>query len=133
MVSHSRACSREDAIKACVITQCSYCMQAFIRGFMKMAHRSTLPLVCFTLLVLGPLVNVQGRIVIRAPPGASTTGYYVIKLSDAVTQKQFNSTVKQVTQFPIQDITVYIRVEGPVLWMFTMSLSYEEAEMVRRI
>lgn len=90
----------------------------------------TLLLLCCALFALGPLVPVQGRRVIRAAPGAATTGCYVVKLRDSVTHDQFESAVQQVAPLATET-KVYAKVEGDVSKLFAMKMSPEAADRVR--
>lgn len=83
------------------------------------------------LLALGSLAPVNGRRVIRAAPGAATTGCYIVKLKDSVTHEQFEAAVKQVTPLATED-KVYAKVEGVVSKIFAMKLSHTAAEKVRQ-
>ena len=73
----------------------------------------------------------HARRVIRAVPGASTTGCYIVKLSDSVTHDQFEAVVQQATSMA-KESKIYERVEGDVAKIFSMKLSHAEAEKVSR-
>ena len=74
----------------------------------------------------------SARRVIRAVPGASTTGCYIVKLSDSVTHDQFEAAVQQANSLA-KESNVYTRVEGDVAKIFAMKLSHAEAEKVNRM
>ena len=73
----------------------------------------------------------HARRVIRAVPGTSTTGFYIVKLSDSVTHNQFEAAVQQATSMASES-KVYEKVEGEVAKIFTMKLSHDEADKVSR-
>ena len=73
----------------------------------------------------------HARRVIRAVPGTSTTGFYIVKLSDSVTHDQFETTLQQATSMASES-KVYEKVEGDVAKIFTMRLSHDEADNVSK-
>ena len=88
-------------------------------------------LLLVTACILGTVTPLHARRVIRAVPGASTTGCYIVKLSDSVTHLQFEAAVQQATSL-VKESKIYERVEGDVAKLFTMKLSHDEAENVSR-
>lgn len=81
------------------------------------------------LLAISSLVApAHGRRVIRAAPGATTTGCYVVKLNDSVNHEQFMRAVDQVTPLAMEE-KVYAKVEG-IINVFAMKLSHRAAEKV---
>ena len=84
------------------------------------------------LLAISSLVApAHGRRVIRAAPGATTTGCYVVKLDDSVNHEQFMRTVDEVTPLAMEK-KLYTKVEG-VVNVFTMKMSHAAAEKVFKI
>ena len=86
-------------------------------------------LLCFGLYALGTFGPSYARRVIRATPGAATTGCYIVKLSDSVTSGQFEAALEEVAPLASEK-KVYERVEGDVAKIFTMKLSHEAAKKV---
>ena len=86
-------------------------------------------LLCITACTLDTFTPSQARRVIRAVPGASTTGCYIVKMSNSVTHDQFEAAVQRATSQATES-KVYARVEGDVAKIFTMKLSHAEAEQV---
>ena len=82
-----------------------------------------------TVCTLNTFAPSHARRVIRAVPGASTTGGYIVKLRDSVTHDQFEAAVEQATSLASES-KVYERVEGAVAKIFAMKLSHDEAEKV---
>ena len=89
----------------------------------------SLLLLYVTLCTLTTFTPSHARRVIRAVPGASTTGCYIVKLSDTATHEQFEAAVQQATSMA-NESKVYEKVEGDVAKIFTMKLSHDEAEKV---
>ena len=89
-------------------------------------------LLYLTVCTLDAFTPSHARRVIRAVPGASTTGGYIVKLSDSVTHDQFEAAVQQATSLA-KEINIYERVEGDVAKIFAMKLSHAEAEKVSRM
>lgn len=81
-------------------------------------------------LISGPLPAVQAREIIHVANETNmTTGLFVIRLGDSVTQSQFDEIVQNVTVLA-KDKKVYARVNGTVANLFTMRLTEEEATIV---
>ena len=86
-------------------------------------------LLFFGLCALGTFAASHARRVIRATPGAATTGCYIVKLSDSVTSDQLEVALEEVAK-QASEKKVYERVEGDTAKIFTMKLSHEAAEKV---
>ena len=91
----------------------------------------SLLLLYVTVCTLTTFAPSHARRVIRAVPGASTTGFYIVKLSDSVTHNQFETTVQQASSMA-NESRVYKKVEGDVAKIFTMRLSHDEANKVSK-
>ena len=82
------------------------------------------------LLVLFVATTVDAKRVVRAAPGSTKTGHYIVKLHDDTSHAKFEELAEKILEESV-DRKIHVKVEGSVSKIITADLPEDALDRVR--